>query len=610
MEAHDAKMDGRTAGRRLLYNRLFLINTAVFLLLLTAFAAVASRLSVQMELERLQQKNQDALSAVCSFYESKHDGYVNLVYPFYEVPENYRILTDLLETGDANAFENDPFLRQEITRRLSDLCARDDDIEAIYLYSNAARSTYVFYRRFNTFSRGQVPQAYAPLLSGAIIGRIPLGAVSLGVTVQSVRPTVYAIASSVGTQHVRTQAGKLVIAYNAASLSRIWQRYAATARGRCLLVSDAGDVIFDSTGASHDAAWDSRELLARNGETVDVAGEKTLVLVQANPARKYSGVMLVPVRTYAGDIGGTARLVWFSCAAFALLSVLLHLMAGLRVSRRVGTLRTAMARVGSHNLADRIRLQGPEDEFTDVARHFNRMCDDLQENIDRLYLLQLRQKSAELGALQARINPHFLYNSLEAVRARVLEDGNDDASDMIAELAMMFRDITKGRVAGTLREELQFLHAYIHLFACRHGNRLETSIDVAPDLLEAGMIRYLLQPVVENYFVHGYKADQENSRLSITSKRETETILLRIHDNGRGISPDRLQVIRDSLASGIDERDGSYGLRNVHERLRLVYGADCGLEIDAREGEWTSVMIRFRAMEPEALERLMHTPGA
>jgi len=596
---------GRIWGKHRFYNRLFFFNALVSLIILIVFATVASRLSFQVEMNRLQQQNREVLAAVCSYYNTKHDEYVNMVYALYDIRSNYLMLTDLLENTGTPAFEADPFSRREITDFMKRLVARDEDVEAVYLYSNAAARQFVFQKRFNTF--GQVPgeDVYTERLKKNVIGRVPLGVRIQSVPNLSGMMRTYGIASSVGTLNTRTNAGKLVIAYNEEPLRRVWQRYARGMTGQCLILSDEGEVIFNSSGQYDASHYTQMALSGANEETIEVEGEKSYILTLPNPARKYTGLMVVPVKAYTKQASMTSYLIYASCAGFALLSILLYFLAGWRVSRRVTELESAMEKVGSHNLSYRIVLRGNEDEYEHIARFFNKMCDDLQENIDRMYLYELKQKSAELGALQARINPHFLYNSLEAVRAKVLADGNEEASDMIAQLAGIFRGILKGKAICTVRQEMEFLRMYLNLFSFRHGGNLEVVMAVDANVLELGMIKYLMQPVVENYFVHGYDQERLDNRLTFHGYRDGEVLVLNVCDNGRGITPERLMEIRDRLDTPIDETDASYGLANVNERIRLVFGSEFGLSLESEPGVFTKISLRLKALRCDDLEKIL-----
>ena len=602
------KITNRRKGRHHFYNRVFLLNAIVFLIILVVFATVASRLSFQVELDRLQQKNRDALAAVCSYYDTKHDEYVNMVYPFYDDRANYLMLSDLLESTNTLAFEEDPYLKRDIADRMARLVARDEDVEAVFLYSNVSRRQFVYWKRFNTFEELLGQDVYSERLQKTVIGRVPFGVRTLNATTLSVKPKVYGIASSVGTLHTRTNSGKMVIAYNAELLHRVFQRYSGSIAGQCLILSDEGEVIFNSTGDYPVVKYPNMELTNANGTSRMVDGENAYILTLVNPARKYTGLMIVPVGSYAGKANATSNVIYASCAGFALLSALLYFLAGLRVSRRVTELETAMDKVGANNLQYRIHLKGREDEFEHIGQFFNRMCDDLQENIDRMYVYELKQKNAELGALQARINPHFLYNSLETIRARLFADGNEEASDMITQLASIFRSITKEKTVYSIRQEINFIRMYLNLFAFRHGGNLRTEIDADADIMECGIVKYLLQPVVENYFIHGYDQRRQDNCLTIRGGLDGGIVTMMVCDNGKGIEPGRLQEIQEMLMAPIDGTDGSYGLSNVNARIRLIFGPQYGLAVESKPGESTCIILRVRAMTCEALEEALAHP--
>jgi len=590
------------------YNRLFLFNALIFVIILFIFATVAAQLSFQIELGRLQQKNRDALSAVCSYYDTKHDEFVSMVYPFYDDRDNYGMLTELLESAGPFKFEESPYVKRDIAERMTRLVARDEDVEAVFLYSNVSHKQFVYWKRFNTFEQILGQNIYTERLNQSVIGRVPLGIRTLNVTTSSVKPVVYGIASSVGTMNTRNNAGKLVIAYNNATLHRVYQKYARDLEGQCLILSDEGEIIFNSSGENSFAKYPDMTITKVNNTQMTINDKNYYILTLSKPARKYTGVMIIPVESYSGKAGSTSNIIYASCTGFAILSVLLYFIAGLRVSRRVMELENAMERVGSHNLQYRIHLTGKEDEFEHIGEYFNKMCDDLQENIGRMYIYELKQKSAELGALQARINPHFLYNSLETVRARLLSDGNEEASDMIAQLASIFRSITKEKIVYSIRQEISFIRMYLNLFSFRHAGNISFEIQLDENILEFGIMKYLLQPIVENYFIHGYEQTRDDNWLCIRGYSENDAVYLVVEDNGKGIEPDRLLDIRRKLESPTNDLDDSYGLSNVNERIRLIYGAKYGLLIESTPGEKTSIVLLMKALTCEQLETIISGP--
>lgn len=605
------------AGRETrFYNRLFLAHALIFCLTLLVFAAIAAGLSHQLELDRLLQRERNVLASFLTYYDDKHDEYVHFISQMYDDAGNYAMMSELLERTDTPGFLADPYLKRDVTQRMSRLVSRDNDVEAVLFYSNASGQLFGYLRRYNTFGPLADDMPYAARLRNPIAGRIPLALSRLDVVSVSRTTLVYGIASSVGTMNVRSQAGKVAVLYNADTLSRVFQTYSTVPGSRGLIVSDKDEILFDSEGYVAERTHFPDSFADVDGSILRFGGAGFRVLTQAHPTRKYTGVLLVPASAYVNSAWTPGVLILLAATGVSLLSFLLYLLAGRRATRRIRHLETAMEEVGANNLSNRIPLEPRGDEFTHIARHFNRMCDELQENINRVYVYALRQRGAELKALQARVNPHFLYNTLEMVRARILQEGNVEASDLIARMAGLFRTATKGRPICPVREEIHLLRMFLDLYAFRHEDRFESDFLMTPEAMECGIPRYLLQPLVENYFRHGFDPEREDNRLILSGHVEEGILVLCVEDNGRGIGAAQRVCLQEKLAESLSpqesvaQEDGlllleeGFGLLNVHARIRLLFGGSYGLTLLPETGAGVCMLLRLPALPVHELERL------
>ncbi|WP_196220334.1 sensor histidine kinase [Paenibacillus larvae] len=219
--------------------------------------------------------------------------------------------------------------------------------------------------------------------------------------------------------------------------------------------------------------------------------------------------------------------------------------------------------------------------------------------IDRVYRSELKQKDTELIAFQSQINPHFLYNTLEAIRMRALSQGARDVGDMIYILATLFRNSVKKKTIVTMEDEIQHCKIYLDLFRIRYQNRLDYDIDIPDELLQYRLIKLLIQPVIENYVVHGFLPERDDNLIRISAGLYDDAIQIEVRDNGSGIEPNRLRQLRKGLLEADHSRNGepaSIGLRNVHERIQIFYGIQYGVDIDSMIGEGTSVTITIPAV--------------
>ena len=202
------------------------------------------------------------------------------------------------------------------------------------------------------------------------------------------------------------------------------------------------------------------------------------------------------------------------------------------------------------------------------------MCSSLDDHIQKEYVYQLKQKEMELYALQAQVDPHFLYNTLESIRMSLYMKGETEASKMIRILSDMFRNIMKKDVAVSNREEINYVRSYLELYQFRYGSRMKYEISIPDEVYRYATIKHILQPVIENALIHGIQdtgTDEHPSAISISAEKKGEDILFFVRDDGCGIPEDKLEEIRRKLAQG-DLFQDSIGIYNVNNRLRIVYG--------------------------------------
>lgn len=262
-------------------------------------------------------------------------------------------------------------------------------------------------------------------------------------------------------------------------------------------------------------------------------------------------------------------------------------------SKRLTNITGAIKKIHSGDLSARITLSDKNDELTEISKNFNTMCDDIEYSIEKIYIHEVKQKNAELRFLQAQINPHFLYNTLEAIRMRAAVYGAIDVSEMIYILATFFRNSLDRDTITTIEKEVEHCNLYLKLFQIRYQDRLKVSFNINPKLNSYSMVKLSLQPLVENAIVHGFDLDSNENCITISADFINDDIEIVLKDNGKGITPTNLQSINDRLNHS--DESTSIGLSNVHDRLKLVYGARYGVSIESTLGVGTTIRLLFPA---------------
>ena len=253
--------------------------------------------------------------------------------------------------------------------------------------------------------------------------------------------------------------------------------------------------------------------------------------------------------------------------------------------KRINLFYGHIQEVKNGNLELDVRDDCP-DEIGELTNSFQEMLDRLNRLIQEDYQNKIHLREAELKALQAQINPHFLYNCLSLINSRALLAGQPEISRMSQLLSVFYRTtLNKGKSETTLESELKNVSSYLDIQKLLHEDLFEVTWQVEPDLPEVKIPNLLLQPLVENALVHGILPNKpKKGRLFLSVSRVMNQIRFTILDNGVGIP-------REKLPTLLQTDSGGYGLKNVDERLRLTYGEEYGLNIQSIEGE--STMVTF-----------------
>lgn len=245
-----------------------------------------------------------------------------------------------------------------------------------------------------------------------------------------------------------------------------------------------------------------------------------------------------------------------------------------------------------------------KDEIGVLSDRFNRMSAALKKYIDKFYVAQIRQTEAELTALRSQIYPHFLYNTLEIIRMTALENQDQKVSEMIEALSAQIHYLI-GTVQDMvpLEAELEIIQKYIYLLNCRISCRVSLSI-VAGQLGDILVPKLILQPIVENAYVHGIKPRKGDGNISIEAGIEGTDLEISVMDNGVGMDKEELKKIDELLkgnAPGIKNEYNwqSIGVKNIHERLRYLYGEEYGVQIMSNPRVGTIVCVRMPVIRGE-----------
>ena len=240
-------------------------------------------------------------------------------------------------------------------------------------------------------------------------------------------------------------------------------------------------------------------------------------------------------------------------------------------------------------------------EIRTLSEGMEQMIGRLDDQMGEIRRRQESLRRTELALLQAQINPHFLYNTMDTIIWLIEADKQQEAVEMVSNLSSFFRhSLSKGEDVITLAEEERHVRSYLQIQHARYQDIMEYILDIDPGLHDAMLPKLTLQPLVENALYHGIKLKRAKGTIRITATLADGCVLLRVEDNGVGITPQRLAQLRDAMER--QERVG-FGLSAVNQRLRLQFGPEYGLRLDSEEGQGTTVTARIPYVRKEAVSR-------
>ncbi|WP_339301175.1 sensor histidine kinase [Paenibacillus sp. FSL K6-2441] len=468
----------------------------------------------------------------------------------------------------------------------------DPDIRSLMLYSADLQQLYVFGsdKQFKIIPTNQA-RSFIPDVMYQEEG-VNVGAANIWVrkTVGLPDLPMYSVRIPINNKQSLRNIGQLDVYFDTDKVWGSLAMYEDELKGSILVLSADGSVLFDSSGTYYDQKYPYAEQINSMYDT-GVLGEGLIATKLTQSQGGYTVLSTVPKEELAKTYHGLRNTIFTISSICILFAILIPALFISNFAKRTRNIIRFTRRVRNGDLTARID-EFREDELGQISKSFNDMLDELNVYIDRVFKAEIKQQQTELVALQARINPHFLYNTLEVIRMRAVSQGAKDVGEMIYSLSVLFKSMVQQKKNYTLKDELEACRLYLELFRIRYRDRFSYEIQADPSLLGKAIVRLSLQPIVENYIVHGIQTDQSDNRIKIEVREDGDSLVAVVKDNGKGIEPDRLAEIHRELERE-EETGQMFGLRSVHSRLRFLYGPDYGIKIESTPGSGTTITVRF-----------------
>lgn len=374
--------------------------------------------------------------------------------------------------------------------------------------------------------------------------------------------------------------------------------------GNLFIINGNNELFFENQSSNlmprfSDMLKDTKLLSLNSEKQVDIQDKRFLLVNHQSNETGLKVISLIPIETLLTE---TKRLRNFT---FIIAAVCLMAAGGLAVifaynlSAPLVRLKKKMLKVEQGNFSQRVPVESL-DEIGQLSAGFNKMVEEINRLVKEVYVIGLREKESELAALQSQINPHFIYNTLESINMIAISNGNFDVSDMVSALGKLLRyTVDRPDRFVTLREELDSINFYMRIQQVRYGERLRVNFLVDENLYDLPVPKLLFQPLVENAIYHGIGDRENGGTIWIETFRSEDALILSVKDDGKGLTNEQITDLRNSLtfSEPFNPKGHGLALRNVHQRIVLLYGNEYGLYIDGNEGQGASFTLTLPISE-------------
>lgn len=341
---------------------------------------------------------------------------------------------------------------------------------------------------------------------------------------------------------------------------------------------------------------------SKNNFITEISGKKTIINYSSIELTKWKLVKMNSYDVFFRDLikDRNKNLVLIFIISLIFLIVTTLIVFG--ITKPIKMLKQTMKFVEDGDLNTRANIKG-NDEIAQLGTGFNSMLSYIKELIENIQDKQKKEEELKLEVLQAQINPHFLFNTLNTIKwTAVISQANNVASMIEALgriLEMSVKDMNK---LITIKEELENLKSYLMLQKARYNQRFTESIFIDANIMNLKIPRLILQPIVENSIVHGLKEDKVGDlKITITGEKINGMMVLNVEDDGAGIEKERLEEIHEDYKNKNNRnRFGRIGLQNVHRRIELLFGEPYGIKISSELQIGTNIEILLPALEEES----------
>ncbi len=595
--------------KRKLFNKIFLLYSLIIVISITVLSySVVLNMKNSFE-NREREYNEYILDGIGNYIKQKINDSTNIIKQIYLDSSMHSEILNMMENGLSEHLKyklnvlssSDENTYMGFEAYFNSCIKRDEDLLGISIYSIGEDEIYVYSNSSNViyppddFVMKYLNEAESVIVDYKIIPAHKVRYMDGGDDVKA-----YSVAYKIRDQFSPVIKGTLVMDFASEGIGKTSKNYRNADKRNILLLTSNGFTIYDSSNRYYGEKY---PYLNRIKNSTGFTGKKETVIC-SNLLSGYGiiAASVIPNVYLNKNSARTGRIIFLLALAIIASTITLTYFIMRTFKRRVNSVVDSMKKVHRSNFSIRIPVKNEQDEISEIASGFNTMCEEINEYINKVYVSEIKQKNAQMKLLQAQINPHFLYNTLEVIRMRAVTRGVNEVGEMIYLLSALLRSSIKEKTIVSIREEIKYSKMYLELFKIRYNDRLAVDFNICEDVLELGILKLSLQPLIENYIVHGMNTGRKDNKLTIRIFRHKDIIFVYSIDNGSGIEKGKLESIKKSLEKWGDSGSLSLGLVNVNERIKILYGQQYGVDIYSEENRGTVVMIKLPAKTKEELD--------
>lgn len=382
--------------------------------------------------------------------------------------------------------------------------------------------------------------------------------------------------------------GVLAIGINKSVFANMFSNLNQTQDSQILILNGDEVVYFNNLTYSHELLNEKNikefSSLGKNGSTLKkIENKDYLVSYSTNINTGWKVISMMPNDRIMKESRTVKNLTIIIAGISFLVALVGTFFITSRITRQLKLLRHVIRQIGNREDISNVHFD-QKDEVGEIGNEFLKMVKDNEELNINLYKAIVKEKEAELMALQSQINPHFLYNTLDSIFWMAEKIKAKNISRMVICLSRLFKlNLNNGEKITTVKNEFDQISSYLEIQNIRYSNKFLTDINLDPALLEYKMLKLLIQPIVENAIYHGLELKEDTGHIRIEAKEENDNLIFIISDDGIGFDSEQVLI-----------NNKGYALKNVNERIKLFYGQEYGITINSEKDRGTEVIINIK----------------